>query len=200
MFGWRQRGGFETAVILDAWKYLPPNVLRPERNKRQHLSHVLSRNEVQRDYAYNRRLFVRLAQGWYQFNPALSVRRREGGGAGGADGGGDGGEKWLPIWDALNLRFAGESADPDHWLHVNTLLVMAGQEPMGTPIGGEAEAREMAVRNARLNTPMPAPAPQPAAASPAWGTPAAKRTELERVRLAIAEKMALRMGKNGDES
>jgi len=32
------------------------------------LSGLLSRNEVTRDYAYNRHLFARLAQGWYQFN------------------------------------------------------------------------------------------------------------------------------------
>ena len=52
---------------------------------------LLSRNEVDRDYAYNRRLFVRVAHGWYQFNPALSVRRRNASG-----------EAWLPICDALN--------------------------------------------------------------------------------------------------
>ncbi len=74
-FAWRERGGFETAAILEAWRHLPPNVVRPERNKRQHLSHLLSRNEVDRDYAYNRRLFVRVDHGWYQFNPALAVRR-----------------------------------------------------------------------------------------------------------------------------
>jgi hypothetical protein len=30
---WRERGGFETAAILEAREHLPPNVLRPERNK-----------------------------------------------------------------------------------------------------------------------------------------------------------------------
>ena len=55
---------------------MPTSVLRAERNKRSHLSNVLSRNEVERDYAYNRMLFKRVAHGHYQFNPALSVRRK----------------------------------------------------------------------------------------------------------------------------
>jgi hypothetical protein len=113
-YSWDEIGGFQTAAILDAWQYLPPSVLRPERNKRQHLSHLLSRNEVERDYAYNRRLFVRVAHGWYQFNPALSVRRRNASG-----------EAWLPICDALNLRFVAECADPQHWAHIDALLGLA---------------------------------------------------------------------------
>ena len=51
----REHGGFETAAIRGL-ATPAPNVVRPERNKRQHLSHLLSRNEVDRDYAYNRRL------------------------------------------------------------------------------------------------------------------------------------------------
>ena len=57
----RRNGAFETRDILDAWQHLPANVVRPGRNKRQHLSSVLARNEIDRDYAYNRALFMRLA-------------------------------------------------------------------------------------------------------------------------------------------
>ncbi len=35
---------FETKANLDAWAHLPANVVRPERNKRQHLSAVFSRS------------------------------------------------------------------------------------------------------------------------------------------------------------
>jgi hypothetical protein len=42
------RGVFDTAAILAAWKHLPAHVLRPERNKRQHLSGVLARMEKRR--------------------------------------------------------------------------------------------------------------------------------------------------------
>jgi hypothetical protein len=134
---WRERGGFETAAILDAWKHLPANVLRPERNKRQHLSNVLSRNEVDRDYAYNRRLFMRITQGWYQFNPALAIRRRDASG-----------EQWIPIFEALNLRFVAEAAHPRQWADIDTLLERAKLAPIETPIGGERHARELAAEQA----------------------------------------------------
>ncbi len=96
-FTHRQRrpyAAFDSQTILDAWEHMPANVVRVERNKRTHLSAVLSRNEVERDYAYNRALFMRVSQGWYQFNPKLSVRR--------ATTNTDT-ETWQPIYTALNL-------------------------------------------------------------------------------------------------
>ncbi|MCC7327176.1 MAG: hypothetical protein IT521_10275 [Burkholderiales bacterium] len=203
-FTWREHGGFETAAILEAWQHLPPNVVRPERNKRQHLSHLLSRNEVDRDYAYNRRLFVRIGHGWYQFNPALAVRRRS-----------PSGESWVPIFDALNLRFVAECADPYLWPRVDALLAMAGMPPMAVPIGGaraaqkitaererrEALRREMETAReaalAKAQTTVEAP-PAPASPPP-WGTTEARRLEIERVRQQIAENAKKRTG-DGDPS
>lgn len=63
-------------------------MLRPERNQRAHLSSVLSRNEVARDYAYNRGLFLRVQQGFYQFNPSLAVRRKT-----------HGEERWVSVFE-----------------------------------------------------------------------------------------------------
>lgn len=204
-FTWRERGGFETAAILEAWQHLPPNVVRPERNRRQHLSHLLSRNEVDRDYAYNRRLFVRVGHGWYQFNPALAVRRRL-----------PSGESWVPICDALNLRFVAECADPHLWPRIDALLAMAGMPPMAVPIGGSRAAQKIAAERERhevLRREMeamrqqaalaeaqtageapPAPsslAPEPASPPP-WGTKEARRLEIERVRQQIAANAAKR--------
>ena len=212
VFMWREHGGFETAAILEAWQHLPPNVVRPERNKRQHLSHLLSRNEVDRDYAYNRRLFVRVGHGWYQFNPALAVRRRS-----------PLVESWVPIFDALNLRFVAECADPYLWPRVDTLFAMAGMPPMAVPIGGaraaqkitaererhEALRREMeTVRQeaalAKVQTTVEAP-PAPSspvlapASPPPWGTTEARRLEIERIRQQIAENAAKR-ARDGDPS
>ncbi len=197
---WRERGGFETAAIVEAWAHLPPSVLRPERNKRQHLSQLLSRNEVERDYAYNRRLFVRVAHGWYQFNPALAVRRRDAGG-----------ESWVRIFDALNLRFVAECADPDHWGHIDALFAMAKRPPMATPIAGARIAQRMAAEHAREEAvlreidavrreaqaarPPAAVAPPPAIPAPPpprWGTREARRLEIERVRQEIAMNLAKR--------
>lgn len=63
-------------------------MLRPERNQRAHLCSVLSRNEVARDYAYNRGLFLRVQQGFYQFNPGLAVRRKT-----------QGEERWVSVFE-----------------------------------------------------------------------------------------------------
>jgi len=47
----------ETPTILDAWENLPAGVVGKEKGRDHNLSGVLARNEVARDYAYNRRLF-----------------------------------------------------------------------------------------------------------------------------------------------
>jgi hypothetical protein len=125
-FTQRQRrpyGAFDTQVILDAWEHLPANVVKPERNRRTHLSGVLSRNEVDRDYAYNRALFTRVAQGWYQFNPKLMVRRKQ-----------QEGDGWVPVYQALNLPFIAEFAFDFMLERVDAYLDMAALPRRGTPI------------------------------------------------------------------
>lgn len=193
-FTHRQRrpyAAFETQAILDVWKALPANVVRPERNKRAHLSSVLSRNEVERDYAYNRALFRRVAQGWYQFNPELSVRRKV-----------DGNESWVPIYQALNLPFVGEFAWDFVWPRLAEYLMLAGLPERAVPIAlerlvarqqqaqreqeREAEALKEAVE--RNEAERPAARQRMAAPPPKWGTPAAKRAEIERIRQAIAKR------------
>ncbi len=193
-FTWRRRGGFETAAILDAWRHLPASVLRADRNQRQHLSHLLSRNELKRDYAYNRRLFVRVAHGWYQFNPALSVRRREGAS-----------ESWVPILEALNLRFVAEGAHPEQLEAIDALLEHARLPPVPTPIAMErmkSKADEEQQRNEAMRAKLEAAHAESArmtaeiararSAQPAWGTPEARRAEMERFRRKIAERLAAR--------
>jgi hypothetical protein len=211
----RRRGAFDTAAILEAWQHLPPQVLRQERNRRQHLSSLLSRNEVDRDYAWNRRLFLRVAQGWYQLDPALAIRRREGER-----------ESWVPVLDALNLRLVAEGSEV--WQHerIDSLLALTGQPPMVTPIGGvnarreaaellqkveranrEAEERLLAnaqkreaaarLRQARqvaagvVDTGNEGAAPPPPLGErPPWGSAAAKRWEIARIRREIAQRQA----------
>jgi hypothetical protein len=123
----------DTKAILQAWEGLPENVLRAARNKRQHLSNVLSRNEVERDYAYNRALFKRVAHGWYQFNPSLEVRCRSGTGE----------ESWRPIFAALNLPLISEFSTPYSRSAVSYYLTSAGMPGCSVPIMAERE-------NARL--------------------------------------------------
>lgn len=93
---------------------LPDAVVAPERKKRTYLTGVLARNELDRDYAYNRRLFLRVSNGKYQFNPSLSLRRR-----------GKEGEEWVPVFAALNLALVKELATPDYDVFIDRLLEMS---------------------------------------------------------------------------
>jgi hypothetical protein len=190
-FTHRQRrpyGAFDTAGILQAWEHLPANVVRPERNRRQHLSGVLARNEVERDYAYNRALFKRVQQGWYQFNPALLVRSRahESG-------------TWVPIYQALNLPFINEFVRDDLRRRIANYLALANLPACAIPVAAERAVarmevlrREQAEREARkqreyerlLAADHPLLPHQPE--EPKWGTPAAKRREIERLLAKIA--------------
>jgi hypothetical protein len=183
----RRMGAFETKDILDAWQHLPANIVRPERRRRQYLSSVLARNEIDRDYAYNRALFRRLQQGWYQLDPGLSVRRRRG-----ED------EIWLPVISALNLPLISEVSYWDHgeWDSVqkaiDRLIALAGLPARSPPIAAErllalrraqeearlAEARALQARRAAARTGV-AQRPIP------WGSPEAKRLEIERIRQQI---------------
>lgn len=130
--GWNERAGVATATVLEAWHHLPPGVLRPERRKRAHLSSVLSRNEVERDYAYNRRLFKRIAHGWYQLNPALAIRRSSM-------------DEWQPVLVGLNQPFAHEFAHPMQWPISRGLWLAARRGELPMPIAAESwAAREQA--------------------------------------------------------
>lgn len=182
---------FQTQIILDAWQHLPVNVVRPERNKRQHLSGVLARNEIERDYAYNRSLFLRLGTGRYQFNPKLSVRSRQGDK-----------ENWIPIFKVLNLPLISEFSYNDGWFstwnNIDKLLDLAGLEERTTPIAAERfverqEAEMKALEERRANQlaaemQFRATTEAKKKSAPPWGTKEARRLEIERVKQEIAQR------------
>ena len=185
--------GINTATVLDAWAHLPGNVLRSERRRRAHLSSVLSRNEMDRDYAYNRQLFKRIGHGWYQLNPALAIRQRAGAAA----------ESWQSVLEALNLPLVHEFSHPHQWRISQALRVSSGVSELPVPIAAErwaAREREafktkeaaaleelLAMRRIRAQSDARAVAatlsspsrPQPSTPTPTsvprWGTPEAKR-------------------------
>lgn len=119
---WYHTPGFDTGMILGAWQHLPAHVLKSERNKRQHLSNLLSRNEVDRDYVYNRGLFQRQRVGWYQFNPQLMVR------GSGADG------AWTSLYQILNLSLSQEFSPSIYRPEIERLLTLSGVVAKASPM------------------------------------------------------------------
>jgi len=65
---------FESGDFVDILKHFPENVLPENRKKRQYISSILSKNEVDREDRYNRKIFKRLQRGHYVLNPQMSVR------------------------------------------------------------------------------------------------------------------------------
>ena len=155
---------FETATILQAWQHLPPSVVRAERNRRAHLSGVLARNEIDRDYPYNRALFARVTQGWYQFNPALEIRCRD------ADQ-----SAWRPVLAALNLPLIHEFALEHSLARIKSYLVAAGLPSCAVPVALErrrAQQQRAAQRQSESH-------------EPRWGTPQARQREMQRLQQRI---------------
>ena len=54
--------------------HFPDSIVPQRRKKRTYISSILSKNEVQRDERYNRKLFERWAHGQYVINPQLALR------------------------------------------------------------------------------------------------------------------------------
>ncbi len=79
-----------TAKGLASWVQALPEAVLPERRKKpSYISGILSSNEVNRDYAYNRKLFVRIRRGHYILNPQLKLRQ---------------GDRWVPVHERLPLE------------------------------------------------------------------------------------------------
>lgn len=184
----RGEAAFETHTILEAWQHLPAAVLAPERKRRQYVSGLLSRNEVKRDYAYNRQLFVRLALGCYQFNPKLALRRR---------GSGEQHEAWVPLYAALNLPLVAEFARLDALGAIERLATAGGMsinydsllkaEQIAQAAQALRERREAERRREEARQRLAARQRNPVTDSlPSWGTPQAKAREIERIRAEIA--------------
>jgi hypothetical protein len=125
---------------------------------------------------------MRVAQGWYQFNPKLSVRRRQGDE-----------EHWTPIYRALNLPLINEFARDDGWESVRDriaeYLAMAGLPAPTVPLAAErAVARQEALareQEKRTQEEQAATRQPWYEEEPKWGTREAKRMEIERLRRAI---------------
>ena len=180
-------GAFDSESVLKAWEHFPTSVSRADRNRRQHLSGVLARNEVNRDYAYNRALFLRVSHGFYLLSPTLEVRRRQ-----------PGGESWVPVSVALNLPLIKEFVVEYYKPALERYLGgAAGEAPRpAEPPCEHAEASgrrsesstQAAVRveeGSELEEKALRQMLEVAPDEPQWGTPEARLREMARLQLRI---------------
>ncbi len=86
----RQRQpGFNSSDLAALLGKLPRWAVPEHQTKRAYVNGVLARNEVNRDYIYNRRIFRRTRRGVYILNPRMSLRIRD---------------EWVPTYRLLDPR------------------------------------------------------------------------------------------------
>ena len=78
--------GLRASNFTDVLERLPRSTVPHYRTRRQYVSHVLARNEVDREAPYNRRIFRRTSRGYYVLNPDMRVRI---------------GGEWIGVYDLL---------------------------------------------------------------------------------------------------
>nr|WP_281721563.1 ankyrin repeat domain-containing protein [Nitrosomonas nitrosa] len=66
--------GFSSQDFIDAVQHIPYSILPERRKQRTYLSSILSKNEINKDDKYNRKLFYRVMRGTYVFNPGLALK------------------------------------------------------------------------------------------------------------------------------
>lgn len=91
---------FSSATLIAALEELPLQVVPERRKRRQYVSSVLAKNEVDREGRYNLKLFKRLKHGHYVINPRLAVL---------AEG------EWRNVYDLLSLDALGYDRGPDQY-------------------------------------------------------------------------------------
>ncbi|WP_430231780.1 UvrD-helicase domain-containing protein [Nitrosomonas communis] len=80
--------GFSSQDFINAVQHIPYSILPERRKQRTYLSSILSKNEINKDDKYNRKLFYRVMRGIYVFNPCLALK---------VEG------EWINIYDLLAI-------------------------------------------------------------------------------------------------
>lgn len=79
---------YQTADFLEFSEGLNESVVADYRRKRPYISSILSKNEIDRDDKYNKKLFLRLRQGHYVPNPLMEIQV---------------GDSWVNVYDLSGL-------------------------------------------------------------------------------------------------
>ena len=85
----RSTSEFTAGCLVSLFENLPESILPARRKKRAYISSILANNEVDRDYKYNRFLFLRISRGCYTLNPSLELRD---------------GEEWFSIYQIMGVE------------------------------------------------------------------------------------------------
>ena len=78
--------------MLETLERLPEHLWAKSRRKRDYVSSVLARAEINSKYRPARKLWERRSIGYYVPSPDMFIKRKT------SDG-----EVWTPVWEALNL-------------------------------------------------------------------------------------------------
>lgn len=81
--------GFRTEDFLKPLDRFPENVLLARRKKRSYLSSIFSKNEINRDDKYNRKLFLRVSHGRYILNRDLEIKTEK--------------EEWRNVYELMDI-------------------------------------------------------------------------------------------------
>jgi hypothetical protein len=124
LYSWRR--GMRSVHLLKVAERLPLAALRADRRRRDYLNGVLARNEVGRNYPYNRRLFLRVAHGHYVLNPRLELRI---------------GSRFTPVYDLIGVSRMAELGLDRYVAATRLLTAKLAQSEDGRSAGAPGEAR-----------------------------------------------------------
>lgn len=82
--------GFQTADFMKLFEGLSEQVIPEYRKKQGYISSILSKNELNREGAGNKKLFVRLQQGVYVLHPLMEILIQD---------------TWVNVYDNIDLEF-----------------------------------------------------------------------------------------------
>ena len=80
---------FRVDDFLAPLQHFHPSIMPERRKKRAYISSILAKNEISREHAYNRKLFYRIARGYYILNPQMAIKIEN---------------EWVNIYQLLNLE------------------------------------------------------------------------------------------------
>jgi len=95
----RDLPAFETADFVHSLQYFPEHVIPERRKKRAYLSSIFSKNEINRQDRYNRKLFLRVRHGQYILSPLLELEVQG---------------QWINVYDLIGIS-ALEQENEDTW-------------------------------------------------------------------------------------